>query len=455
VIVDDKKSITYMELFLESNHLADYFYSTLQIQKGAKVAFLCRNNIQFIQSLFAVSRIGGDMYFLNTEMGREQIKHLLRVGKYDVLIYDIEFSPLVTMCNFSGVKINSNQNFTRDTRTKLPRASNGKMILQTGGTTGKPKEAGHKPSLFNYLDPFLAWIEKLKIREYQTAYIGTPIYHGYGMAVLLLFIPLGKKIVVTSQFEAKRTCHLINKHQIELITVVPVMLDRLLQYNKDKLKSLRCIASGGAKLNTNTIERVFQQFGNVLYNLYGTSEAGLNIIATPKDLMYFPKTLGRKISGVRFNILDEDNQKVKPGTKGYFAVKNSWSMYHWNAKWIKTGDRGYQDKKGYIFLSGRADEMIISGGENVYPSDLEQILALHPKIEEVVVIGIGDLEFGQRLKAFIKAKEVTEQEIVNWLKNRIARYQMPKEVVILSELPYTNLGKLDKKKLTHHEFKSD
>ncbi|WP_042146256.1 AMP-binding protein [Paucisalibacillus sp. EB02] len=451
-IVDDESTITYKDLLYKSNSLANYFSSGLNLHKGKKVAILCRNHISLIQTIFAVSRVGSDIYFLNIEIGKEQLKELVKYGKYDVLVYDFEFNCLIESLDFTGVKFICNKNINHNTSTDLPRVSSGKIILQTGGTTGKPKEARHKPSLFNYLDPFIAFIQKLKVSDYQTAYIGTPIFHGYGIAVLLLFIPLGKKLVITSRFKAYEACKLIENNQVEFITVVPVMLDRMLQCNVKELSSLRCIASGGAKLNSKLVRRTLNHLGDVLYNLYGTSEAGLNIIAGPKDLQYSPNTLGRKIAGVHLKLVDRNGHNVKTGVIGEFVVRNSWSMKNKNKGWIRTGDMGYKDKNGYLFLSGRTDEMIISGGENVFPNNVEQTLYDHPQIEDAIVIGVKDKEYGQRLKAFVKTKGLTEHDIRIWLKDRIARYQMPKEIIIVNEIPYTPVGKPDKKRLIENEI---
>lgn len=454
-IVDDESTITYKGLYLKSKIFASYFYHTLQLQNGKKVAILCRNHIPLIQSIFAVSRVGADMYLLNTDMRVDQLNNLVKYGNYDAILYDDEFNSLVHTLDYSGIKVLIDHNVIRHTSTIIPRFSSGKIILQTGGTTGKPKEARHIPSLFNYLSPYIALIEKLKITDYQTGFIGNPIFHGYGIAVLLVFIPLGKKLVITSRFEARKACKLIEKYQVEFITVVPLMLDRMLKSNPSNLKSLRCIASGGAKLNSRLVEDIYDNLGRVLFNLYGTSEAGLNIIATPEDLQYSPNTLGKKISGVKLKIVDSNGKRVKQGVVGEFVVKNMRSMKNRHDTWLKTGDIGFIDGKGYLFLRGRTDEMIISGGENVYPLDVEQVLFEHPEIEDVMVIGMEDKEYGERLKAFVKTKGLTKQDIRIWLKSKLARYQMPKEIVIVNEIPYTPLGKPDKKRLIEeHLYRS-
>lgn len=333
---------------------------------------------------------------------------------------------------------------------KKRRNSTGKLVLFTGGTTGHSKVAAHKPSLFNYLDPFYDFLFRLKILNYETAYIATPIYHGYGVAVLLLFNALGKKVIVRRGFNAEVACSLIQQHQVEVVTVVPLMLHKMLKTNVSDLKSLTCVASGGAELSPKLAQETKKQLGDVLYNLYGTSEAGLNIIATPQDLAYSPYTIGKKIKGVDLKILDEHKNEVKLGMVGQFCIKNSWSIKNGTHSWIETGDLGYQDEAGYYYLRGRVDSMIVSAGENVYPLEVEQVLLTHPDVEDASVIGVNDEYFGKRLKAFVVLNsnvETNTDELIEWLRPRLARFQMPKQIVLVDELPYTILGKLNRKLL--------
>jgi fatty-acyl-CoA synthase len=444
-IIDDKRTITYVELLSESNQLASYYYHHCQLGAGSRIGILSRNHISLIQSIFAASRVGADLYLLNTERSKEQMQEFMSVQKLDALIMDAEFDSMID-ADYAGITILSEESKNNKTE-KLPRASTGKIILQTGGTTGKPKQAGHKPSIFNYINPFLALIKRLNLTDYQTAFISTPIFHGYGIAVLLLFIPLGKKCIITSRFQVERASCLIQQHHVEFMTVVPVMLDRMLKTNVKALESLRCIASGGAWLSPSLVHHTEKSLGSVLNNLYGTSEAGLNIIATPEDLKYSPETLGKKINGVNLKILDGDYQEVSSGVIGEICVKGNLSDPRNNNNWVRTGDLGYQDEHGYFFLCGRSDDMIISGGENVFPFDIEKVLLEHPDIRDAAVIGMEDEEFGQRLKAFVKTTALSEHTILEWLRPRVARYQIPKEIVIVEDIPYTPVGKPDKKKL--------
>ncbi|MEI2401076.1 AMP-binding enzyme, partial [Paenibacillus phytohabitans] len=211
---------------------------------------------------------------------------------------------------------------------------------------------------------------------------------------------------------------------------------KMLQYNKEYLKSLKCIASGGAKLPSKLVEVTIQKLGPVLYNLYGTSETGLNFIATPQDLMYSATTNGKKITGLNVSILDHNKNEVPSGTIGQLCMKNDWSIR--KDTWIETGDVGYRDENDYYFICGRMDDMVISGGENVYPIEVEQVLIQHPQILDVAIIGTDDEQFGHRLLAFIVLEEdesLTEEELLGWLRQRIARYQLPKKVTIVDQLP--------------------
>lgn len=456
-LVDENETITYNQLLSQSENLSIILFEKYELRSGQKVGFFCRNHASLVKAIFAVSRLGADIYLLNPEMSKSQFKSHLERHNFDFLIYDSELNTVIEHANFPKEKVMSyhddlpaiNQFIREDVKKlKLQRASMGKIILLTGGTTGTSKEAPHKPSIFTYINPFVSLLTRLKLMEYNPVYIATPIYHGYGVAVLFLFIALGKKVVIAKGFDAEKACNLIREHKVEVVTVVPLMIHKMLKHNPEALKSLTCIASGGAELNPKLAAEVFRKLGDVLCNLYGTSETGLNIIAAPEDLKYSVHTIGKRINGVPLKVLDQNKDEVMAGTIGQLCVKNS------QAAWIETGDVGYCDENGYYFLAGRKDDMIVSAGENVYPIELEQVLIHHPSVEDVAVIGVSDEQFGQRLKAFVqpvKEAHPTIEELYEWLSPRIARFQMPREIVFVEQLPYTVLGKLDKKSLKNRE----
>ncbi|ANU17156.1 AMP-dependent synthetase [Planococcus maritimus] len=465
-LVDSRESISYQELQERSESLAYLLAEKYRLGKNQRVAFLCQNHASLVQGIFAVSRLGADVYLLNHTMSQLQFDQRVEEYNYDLLIYDNEFSGLINNSAYRNPRIVSDYNKNEPLNTwpdlslhpnpKLNASSSGKIVLLTGGTTGKPKRVVHRPSLVNFLDPFAALLDRLRLSQYSTAYIATPIYHGYGIAVLLAFFALGKKVIIQDSFEAKQACALVRHHQVEAITVVPLMLHKMMTHDQVALGSLRCIASGGAKLNPALVKEVNNRLGNVLYNLYGTSEAGLNIIAVPEDLNYHANTIGKAIKGGRLRVTRE-GKEVGQGNIGQLCIRNKWSMTNSPTRWIQTGDTGYQDANGYFFLCGRTDDLIISAGNNIYPLEIEAILTDHPSVKDAAVIGVEDHYSGQRLKAYVQlhsGKTLANEELLGWLETQLAKFQIPREIVFVDGLPYTALGKLDRKQvetLTNHQ----
>lgn len=454
-LVSDKESFTYSQLAKQCEVASIYLKNNYHIGTELRVAFLCKNHHYFVQSIFAVSRLGANIYLLNPDISKNQFKQLVDAYNFDLYIHDEEAFSLIDEHHLSHQAIISNfaSNINENIKMRevpLKKSSKSSLVLLTGGTTGTPKEAIHKPSILNYLNPFLTLLKRLKLMQYQTAYIATPLYHGYGIAILLTFIALGKKTIISENFRAEKSSKIISEHKVEVITVVPLMIHKLLQVSSNDLSSLQCIASGGAKLNAKLIAEVNNKLGQVLYNLYGTSEAGLNIIATPQDLQYSSYTIGRLVKGVRLQTI-HNGKPLKEGQVGQLCIKNKWSMKNKGASWIETGDLGYRDPNGYYFLCGRTDDLVISAGVNIYPIEVEQVLILHPSVEEVAIVGIPDEQYGQRLVAYVELKSsteyVTKDILIEWLSLRVSRLQLPKEIVFVDQLPYTALGKLNKKQL--------
>lgn len=456
-LVSDTEIITYSGLAQKCEAATIYLKESGRLTTGQRVAILCNNHQYFVQAIFAASRLGANVYLMNPNISRIQFQQLVEAYDFDLYIYDAEAISLIEEHQLSHRSIissfTSNIVIQEDNKINAPtlkRSSKSKLVLLTGGTTGTPKKAIHKPSIFNYLNPFLNLLKRLRLIEYHTAYIATPLYHGYGIAILLTFIALGKKIIISEYFQAEKACQIIKQHKVEVITVVPLMIHKLLEVSSNDLSSLQCIASGGAKLNAKLIMEVQNKLGQVLFNLYGTSEAGLNMIATPEDLQYSPYTMGRLIKGVSLHIITNEN-KPSEGEIGQFCIKNRWSMKNRDVHWIETGDIGYKDSNGYYYLCGRTDDLIISAGVNIYPTEVEQVLINHPMIIEAAVVGIEDEQYGQRLVAYLEikcdSKHLTKASLIEWLNLRVPRIHLPKEIIFVEQLPYTALGKLDRKLL--------
>lgn len=460
-VKDDRCTLTYAQLYQQSRNIASALCHRRQLKPGDKVALICRNHASLLKSLFACSYTGADIYLLNTEINLRQFTAFIDKHQFEVIIHDANIAPLLAEARFSGTAIPADSNDTLSiesyvqTSDPLPRQIKygpGKIIVLTSGSTGDFKAAARKPSLFAFLNPLYALLTKLELFHYRSIYIATPVYHGFGLATLSIATLMGATVYLTRKFDADKASHLIDHHQIEVITLVPLMLSRMLYSSADKLLSLCCIISGGAQLQPRLVTDTRAQLGDKLFNLYGTSEAGICTIATPQDLAHSASTIGLPIEGLTIQLLDSQTglPVYAHNVIGRLAIKCPWAAQN-NGTQIETGDLGFYDADGYYYLSGRADSMVVCGGENVYPVELEDAITQHPIISECVVIGIPNAEFGQRLKAFVVTQQpdsLTSEQLKLWLSTRIARYQMPEEIIFLHKIPLTPIGKPDLKYLS-------
>ncbi|MGL4423582.1 MAG: class I adenylate-forming enzyme family protein, partial [Gemmataceae bacterium] len=403
-------------------------------------------------------RLGAHVYLVNPEMSHDQLCTLEESRRFDFYVYD---EPLAAAFADPALRAKSLPAYHpseasvdrlarpgRSAIIRLKRVKAGNIVVMTGGTTGQPKAASRKPSVLDFLPPFVALLRQIHLDNYRTVYIATPIFHGFGVAALFMGVMLGAEMYFLTRFEAGRACELIARHRIEAVTVVPLMLQRMLTNDAAALGSLRCVISGGALLGPVLARQSLAALGPSLFNLYGTSEGGFAVMATPDLLARKPESIGRPVSGVRARILDPAGHEVGGTAVGRLCLRSSWTTS--KQSWIETGDLAYRDDDGDLFLCGRVDDMIVSGGENVYPIELENVLVQHPDVAAVGVVGIADAEFGQRLKAVVVAKPghpLDPAVLLAWLKPRVARHQIPAIVEVRAELPYTALGKLDKKAL--------
>jgi len=457
-VTDDREQLSYSQLWEQAESLAIALHVDYGVSSQQKVAIVCRNHASAIKSIFAVSRLGTHLFLLNPEMSADQFLALQNRLQFDFVIYDEQIAhifknsalrdkslPTYHPIENSIDRLSSNSN---PKNGQLKKMETGNIVVMTSGTTGQPKSASRKPSIFNYLPPFFAFLIQAHLDEYQSMYITTPICHGYGLAFLLIGVTLGTELYFIERFDATQACSLVATHKIQVMIVVPLILQRMLKFDPSSLSSLQCIITGSAWLSPALAQETHRQLGPKLFNLYGSSEAGFCIIATPNILSRKPESIGKPVQGVQAKIVNDFDQEVDEKIVGQLCIRSSWSS---NRKhWIETGDLAYRDSDGDIFLCGRVDDMIVSGGENVYPVELENILMQHPDIDSVAVFGIPDKEFGQRLKAVVIKKGNTmldQSNLLGWLKPRIARYQMPAIIEFCDELPHTSIGKLDKKSL--------
>jgi fatty-acyl-CoA synthase len=289
------------------------------------------------------------------------------------------------------------------------------------------------------------------------------MFHSWGLAHLVLGIALGSTLVLRRRFDATSTLHAIDEHGATALVVVPVMLQRLLdlgakEIGRHDLGALRVIAASGSALPGELATRVMDVFGDVLYNLYGSTEVAWATVATPRDLREAPGTAGRPPRGTVVRLYDAAGLEVAPGEQGRIFVGNEMVFEGYTGGGGKpmrdgllaSGDVGHLDSEGRLFIDGRADEMIVSGGENVFPREVEDLVVRLSGVEEVAAIGVDDERFGQRLKAFVVLADgaaLTEQDVKDHVRANLASFKVPRDVVFIDELPRNATGKVLKLEL--------
>ncbi|HSD77955.1 MAG TPA: AMP-binding protein, partial [Solirubrobacteraceae bacterium] len=348
-----------------------------------------------------------------------------------------------------------------DTSDPRPPAERGRIVILTSGTTGTPKGAQRRQP--ETIDPIAALFSKIPLRALEPTMIAAPMFHSWGMAHFALGLSLSSTLVLRRRFDPEETLSAVAMHECTALVVVPIMLSRILELPGETtrhfdLSRLRVIAASGSALPGELATDVMDRFGDVLYNLYGSTEVAWATIATPKDLRAAPGTAGRPPRGTIVRIVGEDGRDVPAGQTGRIFVGNELMFEGYTGGGNKevldglmsTGDVGHFDAGGRLFVDGRDDEMIVSGGENVFPREVEDLLAGHEDVDEVAVVGIDDEQFGQRLKAFVvvrAGRPGDEAALKTYVKANLAGYKVPREIVFLDELPRNATGKIVKREL--------
>jgi acyl-CoA synthetase (AMP-forming)/AMP-acid ligase II len=474
-LVDERGALTFAEIDRRTNALANALAREgVRAQDG--VAVMCRNHRGFIEATVACSKLGASVLYLNTAFAGPQIADVLQREAPAALIYDAEFANLVRngcggrRCFVSWCE--PGENTTEDPLLEdlmahsseeplQPPAESGRTVILTSGTTGTPKGAARKQP--DSMGPLAALFSKIPLHARETTVIAAPLFHSWGYAHFTMALPLASTMVLRRRFDPEETLRAVAQHRASALAVVPVMLQRILDLPaetiaKHDLHALRIVALSGSALPGELATRAMDKLGDVLYNLYGSTEVAWATIATPKDLRAAPGTAGSPPLGTVVKLLDNDGREVPCGQSGRIFVGNEMMFEGYTGGGDKervgglmsTGDVGHLDAAGRLFVDGRDDEMIVSGGENVFPREVEDLLADHGEIEEAAVVGIADTEFGQRLRAFVvrrNGSELDEEGIKKYVKENLARYKVPREVVFLPELPRNATGKVLKREL--------
>jgi len=470
---DERGELTYGELDEQVNRLANAF-TALGLEPGDSVGILCRNHRAPLIAGFAASRAGLRCLWLNTGFSPRQATEVVEREGVDLLVHDDVFADAVAgvgprfgtyAASLSGPSAFDELVASGEAKAPPAPAKPGRIILLTSGTTGTPKGAPRTEPR-GFVVPGSIF-ERMPMKAGEATVMGPPLFHGTGMLLALLTVALGNKLILRPKFDPAQLLNDIEAHRATTICLVPVMLQRALELGDEEigrrdLSSLRVVFCAGSQLPAQVGLRALDVLGDVVYNLYGSTEVSIATLATPKDVREAPTSVGKPALGVRIKILDDKGAELPVGETGRIFVGAAMQFEGYTGGGHKdivdglmaAGDVGHFDENGRLYIDGRDDEMIVSGGENVFPREVEELLVTHPAIADAAVIGVEDDQFGQRLRAFCvlrHGQEVAVEEVQNFVKDNLARYKSPRDVIFLDELPRNPTGKVLKRELQDYD----
>lgn len=471
-IIDERGSLTFEEVHHRTNSLARAF-QRIGIGPGDGIAIMCRNHRGFVEANLAASKIGATALFLNTMFSGPQLAEVVEREGPRVLVHDEEFSGLLAGVSKNVTRVVALGEPGRE-QLSLERliASEGsedlpfptqaaRFIILTSGTTGAPKGAQRKSP--NGLGALAGLFDRIPHRSGETMVIAAPLFHSWGFINSVFALTLGATMVLENRFDPRRTMELIDRYSADVLVAVPVMLQRILDLPPEvsarfRADHLTITTLSGSALPGGLATRWMDRYGDSVYNLYGSTEVAFVSIAKPEELRIDAATAGRPPRGTAVRLLDDEHREVAVGETGRVFVKNDMTFEGYTGGqdkerldgFVSSGDVGHFNEDGLLFVDGRDDEMIISGGENVFPGEVEDLIAAHEDVVEVAVIGVEDEKFGQALKAWVVLVEddaIDEAAIKAHVRQNLASYKTPKEVVFIAELPRNATGKILKRSL--------
>ncbi len=441
------------------------------------VAIMCRNHRGLVETLAACSRVGADALLLNTGFSAVQLADVMAREGAGVIVYDEEFAALVgptrdrlpDLKEFLGwqdllgspsqsqgpIGIATLIDSRRGQRPPAPGRA-GRVVLLTSGTTGTPK--GARRSADGGAGALAAMFDRIPWRAGEPVVVAAPAFHAFGFGQVAIAFTLACPVILRRKFDPAATMRLVDEHRATGLAVVPVMIERIVDLAAaDRVdlggRSLRFVTASGSRMRSDAVLTFMDRYGEVIYNSYNATEAGLITTAVPADLRAAPTTAGRPVVGTEIRILDDEGGNVAPGDIGRIAVTSgvlfegytSGDTKQFLDDYMMTGDLGRLDGLGRLYVVGRDDDMIVSGGENVYPSEVERTLLGHPDVRDCAVIGVDDVQFGQRLAAFVVPVDGVEPDgdvLRDFVRSQLASFKVPRELVLLAELPRNASGKI-------------
>ncbi|GFG55569.1 acyl-CoA synthetase [Mycolicibacterium agri] len=470
-IVDERGTLTYKQVDDQSWALA-HGLKDLGVTEGSVIGVLCRDHRGLAVAMAACGKVGARMVLMNTGFAKPQFAEVCKREGVSVMLHDSEFLGLldalpddirrVVVWVDDGAELPAGALTLDDivaanpTEPLPPPSQAGGSVILTSGTTGLPKGAPRKT-----VNPLATAqiVDRIPFPRKGTMVIVSPIFHSTGWATYGVGAALGNKVATMRRFNAERTLQLIAEHEADMLVAVPTMLHRIVELGPDVIakydtSSLKVILIAGSALSPELSNRVQDTFGDVLYNMYGSTECAIATIATPAELRAAPGTAGRAPVTCEVVLFDENDRRIEgPNRRGRIFIRSGAPFEGYTDGrtkqiidgYMSSGDMGHFDENGLLFVDGRDDDMIVSGGENVFPQEVEQLLEQRPDVAEVAVVGVDDVEWGKRLRAFIVPEpgaQLDPDAIKQYVKENLARHKVPRDVVFVDELPRNATGKL-------------
>ena len=458
-VVDDEGELTWRDVDTRTDRIAGELRAR-GVSEGDAVGLLARNGRGFVEAATALAKCGADVLYLNTGSAGSQIDEVLSREQAKAVVHDAEFGGL-----FADASSGSRLTVTTEELSALatepgpgaPRkpGHTSRQVILTSGTTGAPRGAARSGA---GIDDAVSFLSLIPLHTGEVTVIASPVFHAWGLGHLSLAMVLGSTVVLRRRFDVAQVLADIEQHRATTLVVVPVMLEKLLAADLASydLSSLRIIASSGSALPGELATRTLEAFGPVLYNLYGSTEVAYAAVATPEDLAADPRTAGKAPQGVTLRVVGDDDQDMPAGEPGRIFVGSGMAFSGYTdgsdkdrlGDLIATGDLGILDAAGRLTVLGRTDDMVVIGGENVYVGQVEDALLAHPRVQEAAVVGVDDASYGIKLVAHVVVQgDVEDADLQSWVKDKLARFAVPREVVRHDELPRNSTGKVLKREL--------
>src|ERR1700758_423099 len=452
-MIDDDGILTYRGLQSETESLAGELRGN-GAESGQAVGVMCRNGRGFVTAFFAAALVGADVVLVNTDFRADALAAALSAHRITTMVADGEFAERVrgaqktaeeSVVVIDPATVRAHEEGPRPLRPRV--AAPGRIILLTSGTTGKPKGVPRNPQMRSAVGVSVTILDRTRLRTGSRISVAMPMFHGLGLGMLMLTVALGGTVLTNRHFDAEAALAQASLHRADAFTAVPVVLARILDLPqrvraRNPLSYLRVVLSSGDRLDPTLGQRFMDTYGDILYNGYGSTEVGIGALATPADLRDAPETVGKPVAGCPIRIFDKNDRLVGPRVTGRVFVGGQLASEGYTGggaktvvdKMTSTGDMGYLDNAGRLFIVGREDDMIISGGENVYPRAVENALAEHPDVADNAVIGVPDERFGHRLAAFVVLQpksDIDAPALREYLKGKVSRFEQPRDIHIV------------------------